>query len=938
MRNHLNRNFFYFMPKNLLFVLLAFFSLNCFSQNTFAVKGKIIDENSKAPMESVTVYLSVAKDSSLIDYTITDRKGNFSLTVKKMDQPVFLKASMIGFEDYRQSVKEMVSAKDFGIIAMKEQSNMLGEVIIKAEAPPVRIKKDTLEFNAASFKVRPDANVETLLKQLPGVEIDTDGKITVNGKEVNQILVNGRPFFDRDGKIALQNLPAEIVNKVQVTDTKTKKEELSGQAASSNNASINLTIDEDKNKGLFGKFMGGFGTDERYEGSALLNYFKNKRKVSILASSNNINSTGFSMDEIFDNMGGGRSRAMNVNNDGSFAVNGMSFGGGNGIMQSDMVGVNYSDELLKDFESTASYFYSDQHSRNSNRTRQINLLPNQKTITESASETKSDTFGHTASLELEYKINPTTTVVVTPKFSGGESRYKEESRQSTVEETSELMNENTSEIFSEKNNARFTNGIVFNKSLNKQGKFVSLSFENENSRDVISAINKSATIYYQGEEEDDFRNQIRKNRNLKDGYTVSASFSQPIRDSLSIRLETEYESQKWSEDRNVFNYDEGSQAYTVRNDTLSNYLTSRLTEVTPTVGLNLAKKKFDYDVSAGTIIAHFDNHSLYLAKTTDLAKNYALPFFRSYLNYKVSKAKSVYANYSYQINFPSASQVLPVEDFSNPLNTVMGNPDLGLNKNHYLYASFRNYDYAKKSGYSFYLGGNYYDSQVVSSSVIAASGKRTTTYRTISDTYYTWSGINWNKTVKKEASAYKFTAGGGLNFSSTKGFTNNEMYDAFGVRLRARAGFTYEYGELLTINPFYSYTYNETNYSNSDIRSASNYQHQINLQTTNYWPKSWVFGNDFGYSYNSSIADGFKKDFYLWNTSLAYSFYDKKFTAKVKVYDVLNQNQNTMRTISATAIRDEQNTVLQRYMMFSLTYKIQKFAGKEKPSRGRFMH
>jgi hypothetical protein len=115
--------------------------------------------------------------------------------------------------------------------------------------------------------------------------------------------------------------------------------------------------------------------------------------------------------------------------------------------------------------------------------------------------------------------------------------------------------------------------------------------------------------------------------------------------------------------------------------------------------------------------------------------------------------------------------------------------------------------------------------------------------------------------------------------------------------------------------------------------------HKFNLQTTNYWPKNWVFGNDFGYTYNSNIADGFKKDFYLWNSSLAYSFYKKKITAKVKVYDLLNQNQATTRRITPTSIRDEENVVLKRYVMFSLSYKIEKFAGKEKPDRGsRFMH
>src|SRR5690606_28368241 len=138
--------------------------------------------------------------------------------------------------------------RDLYSFPTRRSSDLEGVLIVGS--PPIRVKTDTLEFNAGSFKVRPDANVEALLKELPGVEIDDEGKISVNGKEVNQILVNGKPFFDTDGSIALENLPAEIINKVQVTDTKTKREELSGARASSNNATINLTIDEDKNRGI----------------------------------------------------------------------------------------------------------------------------------------------------------------------------------------------------------------------------------------------------------------------------------------------------------------------------------------------------------------------------------------------------------------------------------------------------------------------------------------------------------------------------------------------------------------------------------------------------------------------------------------------------------------------------------------------------------------
>jgi hypothetical protein len=162
------------------------------------------------------------------------------------------------------------------------------------------------------------------------------------------------------------------------------------------------------------------------------------------------------------------------------------------------------------------------------------------------------------------------------------------------------------------------------------------------------------------------------------------------------------------------------------------------------------------------------------------------------------------------------------------------------------------------------------------------------------------------------------------------------MYEAKTHTFSPRINLTYDYGELLTINPSYNYSYNNTKYNNYIISSASNFTHKFNLQVTNYYPKNWIFGNDFGYTYNSNIADGFKKDFFLWNTSLSYGFLEKKLMAKIKVYDLLNQNQSTTRTITPTTIRDEENMVLKRYIMFSLTYKLEKFGGKEKKPSGRF--
>jgi len=912
------------------------------AQNNFSIKGKTLSAVDNKPIESATVYLTKSSDSSMIDYTISDKNGNFNFLVKKQEKPFIVKVSSIGYEIFQKEFKSLEANLDLGEILINDDVTTLGEVVIVTEAPPVRIKNDTLEFNASSFKVRPDANVEALLKQLPGVEIDSEGKITVNGKEVNQILVNGKPFFDKDGKIALQNLPSEIINKVQITDSKTNKEEISGDKASSNNASINLTIDEDKNKGFFGKFMGGYGSDERYESSMLMNYFKNKQKISVLASSNNINSTGFSMNEIFDSMSGGRNNSIYTSDNGSFGINGMRFGGGTGITVSNIVGLNYADEWFKGFETSGSYFYTDAKSENTNRTKQVNLRPTGNFTTKSMAKTVDDKYAHNLSFNVEYKIDSTSSITFSPKFVRANSKYSRDFEEFSTNENAQITNESSGRNFNETDNFNFNNSLFYYKSFKKKGRSMSVMFDNNNTKEELSSLNNSATTFYTDTDNDgifddssvDSRNQIQTNRKIKDNYKFEFQYEEPIADSLKLSFNLDYERDMFSEDKNGLDFDTTTNEYSIQNELLTNKISSTTNTVNPNTGISMERKNFYFGLDLGTAITKFQANSFYLDEATNLAKTYVLPSANFYGNYKFTKSRTIYVNYNYEVQFARPNEILPVEDISNPLNTFIGNSGLNPNKSHYLFASFRDYDFATKSGFNFYFGGSFYDSQIVSSTLFDESNKRTTTYENVSGTSNFWFGFNWNKTIKQDAHSYRFGFGISGSSNYNKGFTDGELFDAKVSRITPRLSFNYDYGELFSINPTYSFTYNDTQYTNYVIDKASNFLHKFNLQTTTYFPKNVVFGNDFGYNYNSNIADGFKKDFYLWNTSLGYNFLDKTLLAKVKVYDVLNQNLSTTRTISATTIRDEENTVLKRYVMFSLTYKIEKFAGKEKKGGG----
>ena len=435
-------------------------------------------------------------------------------------------------------------------------------------------------------------------------------------------------------------------------------------------------------------------------------------------------------------------------------------------------------------------------------------------------------------------------------------------------------------------------------------------------------------------EPDDTRNQQNYTIYKNDSYRTELEYTIPVRDSLRIKLGIENKINTIKDTRNSFDFDPTNQTYTISNDLLTNafHLSEKTTE--PNVGIIFDKKKFNFNLDLGTSLIRSNYDSDYLNTRNSLNKNFILPYINSYGNYRFSKSKNIWFNYNYRYDLPTAKQVLPVEDLSDPLNTYIGNPNLELNKYHGLYISYRDFDYATRSGYGLYTGGNFYDNKIVASVNYDQNTKKTTTYDNVSGTYNSWLGLYWNKTIKKELHKFRYELRLNNNLGLSKGFTDGQLYTAKSYSLLPRINFTYDYGELLTINPSYNYSYNKTNYTNYVIGSASNFTHKFNLQTTSYWPKNWVFGNDFGYTYNSNIADGYKKDFYLWNTSLSYGFYNKKIMAKVKIYDLLNQNQNATRTITPTTIRDEENIVLKRYVIFSLTYKLEKFAGKEKKSGG----
>lgn len=907
------------MLKNYFLVLFLFVSYFTFAQESYFIQGQVLDINTQQPLASANVYFSVVKDSLKLGSTTTDNAGRFKVRLKKYDNPTFLNISYVGHENYRDELSGITENKDLGTIFLFSTENVLNEVVINVKAPPVVIKQDTLEYNAASFKVRPDDNVDAVLKELPGFVIDDDGKITVNGKEVSQILVNGKAFFGKDGAVALQNLPADIIQKIQVSDFKTKKEELAGDDAASDFLSVNLTIDEKKNKGYFGKFLAGYGTDDRYEGSFLVNQFDKKQRISAVGSTNNINLSGFSIDEAF-----GEDKNKSNGDVGATISR-------KGITTTNLAGLNYYNEWSDQLETTGDYSYNNSVNSNAKKSTQTRFLPTGNIKTVSDSDAKTESTNNKVNFEIEYNPSKTIQIVVEPRLR--KSNFKSNGSSSSIsnDETGNLLNENNGTSSRTTDALNFDNDITVNKSFKKKSRNLSFSLTNNNSKnDLLGFNNNTIKSYSSGITR--LRNQMNDNTVQRDFYYTQVEFTEPISTFIRLRAGIEYKYDNKITDEKTFNFDSATSGYTIFNDAQSSYITSNQSSIGPKMSFFYNDKVFSFNIRNSTTLVQYDNNSFYLNTKTNLKSNYFIPEWHTQFKYKIDKANYALLKYDYRINLPTAYQLLPVLDISSTVNTVTGNPNLEPIKKHSFNFNFRNYNMKKRSGYNLFMKTDIIDSDIIMTRVYATDGTSNTTFLNINDLYKASIGANWNSYKKINGNSYRYGIGFKTDYSFDKGFVNNILYDAKILSFAPRAYFSYNYGELFTVAPSYSFSYDESKFKNFSIDARSNVVHKLNLRTTNYFREKWVLSNDFGYSYNSNSGNGYRNDYQLWNMSLGYTFLHKTLTARMKVFDILNQNQGYTRSITDTSIRDEENTVLKRYAMFSLIYKIKNFGGMKPPT------
>lgn len=902
----------------LIILSLLIFSSALFAQD-FSIKGILIDKDQGTPLESATIYLEKITDSSLITYSISNQNGAFLLRGNTSQQKVRLNISYTGYTTYSQELALANREIDIDTIKMQIAAETLKGVVVRASRAPVTIKKDTLEFNVASFKTKKDANVEDLLKELPGVEVDANGAITVNGKPVNQILVNGKPFFGDDPTIATRNLTKEIVDKIQIVDTKTESEAFTGEAGDEENKTINITIDEEKNKGIFGRISAGGGTDKRFEAAGLINYFDNDVRVSALGGANNTNSPGFSFGELNKMFGGASS--VSVSSGGAINFGGRQFGGSEGIVNSRVGGVNYADELAEKTDLTIDYFYTGSSSFNDRESERQNILPENRFFSKAKSNSDRDSQGHTANLNFKTEIDSTFQFNIRPSlsYSDGSSQFSNEEQ--TTRENGDLTNQSISDRNTTNARRSFSNSATATKKWGSDGAYVRLSINNELSDTENDQFDSSLTNIFGDVPETIVRNQITDGNQKTNSYTVSTRLRYPI---ISKKFFADamfaVGSEKRTDDRTVFDFNEDTQAYTSFNQNQSTDFENINQRIKPEIGVSYQGDKLRAGLRSGYVIRKLKSQDG--IRDFNFDNDFNAVEIRANLSYSFTDKMRMYSGYSLENQAPSVTQLSPFVNISDPLNIVQGNPDLKPQNSHSLYVGLNNYDWQSRSGFYSNANFNLTNQNVVSRSNIDENFVRTTSYDNVDGAYNYYAGGGWNKSKKIDSlTTVKVDLGLYVNGNRNVNFNNDVQYKSTTNTISPSIGFTYEWKDLFEIRPSYEYDSSKNSFDLDAFEDENYATHTARLRTTLTFPKKLEWANDIQYENNPNVAAGFTNSFVLWNSTLAYSILDDKAVLTLKGYDLLKQNTNARRSSSADYIEDVQSTVLQQFFLLSFSYK-----------------
>jgi hypothetical protein len=915
------------------FLFFAWILTGCLTANAQkyngVVRGTLKDSASKQSLHDATVSVLGAKDSSLISFTLSSNSGFFEIKNVPLGDYIML-VSYQGFNTLRKSfsITDKTPVADLGAVLMAEDFKMLGEVIVKDEVP-IRVKGDTVVYNANSFKVlNPNGTAEDLLKKLPGVQVERDGTVKAQGETVPKIYVDGKEFFGSDPKMATKNLTADMIAEVEVYDDMSDQAKFNGVDDGSRTRVMNLKLKKDKKQGMFGRASGGYGTDDRYNGNLSANYFKGATKLSVVARTNNTNNIGFTNN---DNLG--------IFSAGS--AGGSRGGNSSGITKNWNVGTNYSDLWGKNLELTGSYFFNHLNNYNNSRSSSIYTFPKDSVVNKIQSGiSRNYNDNHRANLRLTYTIDSMNSVIYTPNWNlqNSESNRTDSSESFNTGKTDQSkVNDSRSIRENNGDGTNWSNNITFRHKTSKKGRTFSINLTNSvnnNERDG-STMSRIGNFRNGVKTRETVINQISRQKTESKNYNAGISYTEPMGRDKVLEFNYRYSKNENKSDRRVYDFDTLAGKYSRENIAQTNLFENSNESSRLGTNFRIVKKKYNYQlgIAAQRITLVSDN----ISKKQFVEQTYTNLFPTASFNYNFARSKALRFQYRGSTNQPSTSQLQETTDKNNALYWTRGNAALKQEYNNSFSLSYNFFNMTSFKNYFFRVGFSNTMNQIVNNIM---SGPRIYKEDTIDRGVQLTIPVNANGTYNFNANAnigFPIKRMKGGNFNTTTNvrigrdisFVDSIENISKNISLGETVHISYTYKEKLDISVGAGIDYNAARYSLFDQNNNSYYTYTASGDISYIFPKDFIVSTDGDFIANSGLADGYNQHYFLWNASFSKQMLkNKRGELKLSVFDILKQNRNISRSFGSNYIQDVQNSVVQRFFMLSFTYNLNRMGNR----------
>lgn len=909
--------------------LLPFFS---WAQQTPAtVKGTVFDTVSKKGLAYATVSIVNAKDSTLVSFTRADSTGKFRLSGIAKGR-YLLSASYVGYVPVWKELEVGGDNKEInlGNVVMLDVQSM-GSVTVTARRAPVTINNDTVEFNTENFKTQPNAAAEDLLKKLPGVTVDNDGTVRVNGQRINRVLVNGKEFFTGDPKMATRNLDADAIDKVQVFDKKSDRSEFTGVDDGQSEKAINLKLKKDRNKSLFGKLSAGAGSNERYDAQTNINKFNGDQQLSLIGMGNNTNRQGFSITDVLNftgelsrgmRSGGGITIRMGGSDDNGLPVTG--FGQNQqGIATTVAGGINFNDLWNKKTDFNASAMGSNIDLRTNRNTIRQNLLPGNNFTYESNSNTSRNSKQQRLNMTIDNKIDTFHSIKFTPQFTTQQTDTRSASDYTSVDNKGVKLNSGMTDSRTHSDAFNFGGNALFRKRFQKKGRTLSstISLAYNDSKQSGDLYTRN-TFYANGVAlKDSITNQQNRREAVSRSVGANLVYTEPVGKRSLLEISAFYSTNVGESKRTTYDYGVTTGKYDQLNTLQSNDFKSEYSYSGGSVSFRSNQKKVSFTLGSSlqgaTLNSTNNTNGKVIRQTfTDLLPN-------ANIQYKIHSTSSLTFNYNTSTTQPSTIQLQPVTDVSDPLNTYTGNPNL---KRSYTQSVTLNYFatnmYTQRNLFAF-LSASRINNAIVNADQVQNNGSRVTMPVNASGNYTVFGQVNAGFPLKKIKS--RVDMGVGVNMLHNISFVNGAENGIDNMGIGPNLNYQFSLEGKLDILVSGRLNFSKAKYSLQPLLNSNYLQQVYGLEMTNYLPWGLVINNNMNYTIHSGRADGFNTQVAFWNASVAKSFLkNKRAEIKLTAYDILNQNQGVSRNANQNYIEDSRYNVLQRYFLLSFTFSLNK--------------